>query len=97
MSVDVEAPVTALKEKSAVKAAQAEVEAKIDFVVIDVRFHPNGLVNTANHRPEHIAPQDWFDLLCRQAPSTYRPLAGGRGSFRIDRDLFDRIWQDNTK
>jgi hypothetical protein len=64
-------------------------------VIIHVRFHPNGRVNTVNHRPDRVDPQDWFDLLCREAPSSYQPLAGGRGVFRIQSNDFDAIWQAN--
>lgn len=63
-------------------------------VIIHVRFHPNGRVNTVNHRPESVSPQDWFDLLCRAAPSSYQALAGGRGVFRIPSNQLDAIWQD---
>ncbi len=59
-------------------------------VVIDVRFHPNGLVNMINHRPANMEPQDWFDFLCRQSTS-YRPLAGGRGTFAIPAERFEEI------
>lgn len=69
-------------------------EASNGEVVIHVRFHPTGLVNTVNHRPDRISPQDWFDLLCRKAPSSYQALAGGRGAFRIQREALDAIWQD---
>jgi len=62
-------------------------------VIIHVRFHPNGRVNTVNHRPDSVDPQDWFDLLCRAAPSSYQALAGGRGVFRIQSNDFDAIWQ----
>jgi hypothetical protein len=64
-------------------------------VIIHVRFHPNGRVNTVNHRPDQVSPQDWFDLLCRAAPSSYQALAGGRGVFRIQSDVFDGVWQAN--
>lgn len=67
---------------------------KLGEVVIHVRFHPTGLVNTINQRPEQISPQDWFDRLCRAAPLTYQPLSGGRGAFRIPGDDFDVILRD---
>ncbi len=65
-------------------------------VVIQARFHPNGLINTINQRPDHLSPQDWFDYLCRAAPSTYQPLAGGRGAFHIGSEDFEAILRDQT-
>ncbi|WP_026606831.1 hypothetical protein [Methylocapsa acidiphila] len=62
-------------------------------VIIHARFHPNGLINTINHRPEPLSPQEWFDRLCHAAPDTYQPLSGGRGAFRIPNDLFALIWE----
>jgi len=66
-------------------------------VTILARFHPDGLINTINHRPEHLDPQEWFDRLCLVAPTTYQPLAGGRGAFRIPCDAFDVIWREATR
>jgi hypothetical protein len=60
-------------------------------MVINARFHANGLVDTITSRPDQLTPQEWFDRLCRAAPQTYQPLAGGRGAFRIPSDLFDSI------
>jgi hypothetical protein len=59
-------------------------------VVIDVRFHPNGLVNMINQKPANMAPQDWFDFLCKQS-APFRPLAGGRGTFAIPTEKFEEI------
>jgi hypothetical protein len=90
-----------LSQVAQASAKQASTTSESDGtqgdIIIDVRFHPNGLVNSANHRPAKISPQDWFDLLCRAAPGTYQPLAGGRGSFRIRREEFDRIVQEHAK
>lgn len=71
-------------------------EEKRGEVVIHVRFHPTGLVNTINQRPDHLSAQDWFDRLCRAAPSTYQPLSGGRAAFRIPSHVFDAIWRENA-
>lgn len=65
-------------------------------VVIYARFRPNGLIDTINHRPEGFDPQAWFDHLCLMVPACYQPLAGGRGAFRLQGDVFDRIWQEVT-
>jgi hypothetical protein len=63
-------------------------------VVVNVRFQPNGLVNTINQRPDGLGPQDWFDRLCRAVPLTYQPLSGGRGAFTIPSAEFDLILRD---
>ncbi len=90
---------TVLASKSAISSAtegKSSNSAARGEVIIHVRFHPNGKVNTVNHRPDRVSPQDWFDLLCRRAaPSSYQALAGGRGVFRIQSDVFDAIWQEN--
>lgn len=59
-------------------------------VVVEVRFHPNGLVRMINQKPANMDPQDWFDFLCKQGAS-YRPLSGGRGTFSIEAEKFDDI------
>jgi len=63
-------------------------------VTVLARFHPDGLINSISHRPEQLDPQEWFDRLCLAVPTTYQPLAGGRGAFRIQSDVFDVIWQE---
>jgi hypothetical protein len=65
--------------------------AVVGEVVVDVRFHPNGLVNTINHRPENLSPQGWFDRLCHADPKAYRALSGGRGTFLFSHNEFDAI------
>lgn len=65
-------------------------------VIIDVRFYPTGRVNTINQRPLDLEPQDWFDRLCKKFPADYRPLAGGRGTFRIASDRFTAMLQENA-
>lgn len=70
------AALTAQFEAIADPAKQAEV-------VVQVRFKPDGKVNTINERPSHIEAQDWFDILCRVAGRNYQALAGGRGAFRL--------------
>ncbi len=72
------------------KAQQNPEEKTTGNVVIDVRFHPNGLVNMINNRPANMEPQDWFDFLCKNTVS-FRPLSGGRGSFTISNDEFAQI------
>jgi hypothetical protein len=86
--------VSSAPEKSSAPVGRGE--ATRGQVIVHVRFHPSGKVNTVNHRPDRVDPQDWFDLLCRRAPpSSYQALAGGRGVFHIQSDAFDAIWQDH--
>ncbi len=72
------------------KAQQNPEEKTTGDVVIEVRFHPNGLVNMINHRPANMEPQDWFDFLCMNS-ANYRALSGGRGTFAIPNDKFEEI------
>jgi hypothetical protein len=51
-------------------------------VVINVRFYPDGSVNSIGEKPAHLAPQDWFKVLC-EARLSFQALAGGRGAFRL--------------
>ncbi|WP_245276309.1 hypothetical protein [Methylocapsa aurea] len=84
---------------AAAEAATSRIgrgDGKLGEVIIHARFHPTGLVNSINQRPEHLSPQEWFDRLCRAAPLAYQPLAGGRGVFRIKSDIFDAIWKENA-
>jgi len=65
-------------------------------VVINVRFQPNGLVNSITHKPENLSAQDWFDRLCRVTSGCFMPLSGGRGAFRIDGADFQLILEANA-
>lgn len=65
--------------------------AKLSEVIVQVGFHPNGLVNTINHLPGQLSPQAWFDALCREAPLAYQPLSGGRAAFRVQSDVLESI------
>jgi hypothetical protein len=60
-------------------------------VLIHVRFAPNGSVTEISERPSALSPQDWFNTLSLQAGGSYRPLAGGRGLFRLRRDDIARL------
>jgi hypothetical protein len=81
-----------LQEASQAPAAMAPHSAGArGDIIINVRFFPNGLVNTITYQPEHMSAQAWFDHLCRMAPDSYRPLSGGRGSFAIASDAFATI------
>jgi hypothetical protein len=70
---------------------RAPAEGLSSNVVINVRFAPDGLVCALTYQPEHMTPQAWFDHLCRMAPHSFRALAGGRGSFSLNREEFAAI------
>ena len=53
-------------------------------IVVNVRFHPDGLVWQINERPSaDVDAQVWFDHLCRSYGQKYRALSGGRGCFQF--------------
>jgi hypothetical protein len=61
--------------------------------IIHVRFAPNGEVTEIGERPAALAAQDWFNTLSAKAGTSYQPLAGGRGVFRLSRDDVTRLQQ----
>lgn len=68
-----------------------------DDVLIHVRFHPNADVNTIDRCPEHLTRQNWFYHLCYSAPQNYQVFAGGRGFFRMQRDVFEAALNKSAK
>ena len=62
-------------------------------VLIHVRFASNGTVTDIGERPEALDPQAWFNALSVKAGTSYQPLAGGRGVFRLTRDAIDGFQQ----
>ena len=61
-------------------------------VMIHVRFAPNGTIVEISERPAGKSPQEWFDYLSdRVGGSTYQPLSGGRGVFRLTRGQVDSL------
>jgi hypothetical protein len=83
---DVDTPVEIRSE-----AKISDAEGKRDDVSINVRFHPDGAVNTIDARPQRFSPQEWFYRLCRADGSKYQVFAGGRGRFRIQRGAFEAL------
>ncbi|WP_076861954.1 hypothetical protein [Bradyrhizobium mercantei] len=63
-------------------------------VIIHVRFAPNGTVVQISGRPAKLTPHQWFDVLNARAGHAYRPLAGGRGVFRLTRAAVDAFRQE---
>ncbi|OPY94649.1 hypothetical protein A5906_12815 [Bradyrhizobium sacchari] len=65
-------------------------------IIIHVRFAPNGRVIQISERPAKLTPNQWFDVLNTRASSAYRPLARGRGMFRLRRTAVDAFKQEST-
>nr|WP_128947951.1 MULTISPECIES: hypothetical protein [Bradyrhizobium] len=65
-------------------------------VIIHVRFAPNGRVIQISERPAKLNPNQWFDVLNTRASSAYRPLARGRGVFRLSRTAVDAFKQESA-
>ena len=65
-------------------------------VLIHVRFAPNGTVVEISERPKALSPQEWFDSLCDKAGTTYQPLSGGRGVFRLTVDEVETFKAQST-
>lgn len=59
--------------------------------ILHVRFAANGSVIEISERPAALTPQDWFNFLSLEVPSTYQALAGGRGVFRIPTDALPAL------
>ncbi len=76
---------------AAVSAARAASTGALPVIIVNVRFLPNGLVNSITQCPEGVTAQEWFDKLCRAFPTTYSPLSGGRGAFKILADEFSAL------
>ncbi len=60
-------------------------------VIIHARFAPNGSVVEISERPPTLTPGDWFNLLSERVGTTYQPLSGGRGVFRLTRGKVDSL------
>ncbi len=65
-------------------------------VLIHVRFAPNGTVVEISERPKALSPQEWYNVLCDKAGTTYQPLSGGRGVFRITADEVETFKAEST-
>jgi hypothetical protein len=62
-----------------------------DFIMLHVRFSPDGTVAEISERPEPNSAQAWFDWISLNVPNAYQALSGGRGVFRIPRDKLDEL------
>jgi len=65
-------------------------------VMIHVRFAPDGMVTEIGERPPAESPQAWFNRLSEKAGTSYQPLSGGRGLFRLTRDEVDALKAANA-
>ncbi|UGA42084.1 hypothetical protein HU230_0027585 [Bradyrhizobium quebecense] len=66
-------------------------------VIVHVRFAPNGRVVQISERPAKLTPNQWFDVLNARASSSYRPIARGRGVFRLTRTAIETFKQETTR
>ncbi|MGY3581199.1 hypothetical protein [Bradyrhizobium sp. USDA 4504] len=66
-------------------------------VIIHVRFGPNGRVIQISERPAKLTPDQWFDVLNTHVGSNYRPLARGRGAFRLARTTVEAFKQETAR
>jgi hypothetical protein len=63
------------------------MEEEAPQVMVHVRFAPNGTVLEIGERPKGKNPQEWFEFLSERIGGTsYQPLSGGRGVFRLTRE-----------
>ena len=60
-------------------------------VIIHARFAPNGTVVEISERPPSMNPMEWFNYLSEKVGTTYQPLSGGRGVFRVNRGKVDSL------
>lgn len=58
-----------------------------ESVVIHVRFAPNGTVMEIGERPSAVGAQEWFNHLSKNTLNCYQTLSGGRGVFRLPKEL----------
>lgn len=103
MTLDVDAVIheaadAAIAPQSAAASAPAALKTPdLGDVIVNIRFFPDGTVNTIDNRPAQISAQDWFHLLCRKAPFSFCSLAGGRGHYRIPFANFQAIVAEAAK
>ncbi|WXC84623.1 hypothetical protein WDK88_38810 [Bradyrhizobium septentrionale] len=50
-----------------------------------------------SERPAKLTPNQWFDVLNARASSSYRPIARGRGVFRLTRTAIETFKQETTR
>ena len=64
-------------------------------VIVHARFAPNGTVVEISERPGGLTPQEWFNVLSEKTDA-YQALAGGRGVFRLTRQVIDALKQETA-
>jgi hypothetical protein len=65
-------------------------------VILHVRFAPSGAVVEIGERPPALSPQQWYEILCAKAGTSYQPLAGGRAVFRLTRAELEALKADSA-
>ncbi|WP_395666590.1 hypothetical protein [Methylocella sp.] len=90
MTLDVDTGVLEV-EAAVVEAPAAPTLADLGDVLVNVRFFPDGKVNTIDNCPRNLDKQAWFYALCRLEPFRFHTLAGGRGHYRIPFARFQQI------
>ncbi len=53
------------------------------FILLQVRFRPDGEVNEIAGCPQGMSKTEWFKRLCARAGDQFQPRAGGRGFFKV--------------
>nr|WP_083992235.1 hypothetical protein [Bradyrhizobium embrapense] len=69
----------------------------IQGVIIHLRFAPNGKVIQISERLAKLTPNQWFEVLNARASSAYRPLARGRGIFRLSRTTVEAFKRETAR
>lgn len=75
--------------KLAVPTKTAEKQAS--DVLIHVRYTPSAEIFFIDACPADLTAREWLNVLLAGASDYYQTLAGGRGFFRIPRNVFDAI------
>ncbi|CAN5284963.1 hypothetical protein BH10PSE10_BH10PSE10_04250 [soil metagenome] len=69
----------------------AEAETKASDVLIHVRYTPSAEIFFIDALPAYTTPRDWLNRLLAGASDYYQVLAGGRGFFKIPRNVFETL------
>lgn len=60
-------------------------------VLIHASFAPDGSCLVIGEQPAWATPQQWFNCLSRYTVNSFRPLAGGRGTFTLSRARLEEL------
>ncbi len=59
--------------------------------MIHVLFAPDGNVSLIGECPEGMEPETWFRFLSRNTTDAYESFAGGRGVFRLEKEVVEKL------